>query len=101
LYYDEAMSIHVNTTGAIKDYFFIKFDTPKQMKKWDRAIYMNRKLSMCLDRQRLFENEFPEENKNSRFYRESSITERTNEDEPSLDERLSLSKEPPGLMRIE
>jgi hypothetical protein len=54
LYFNEAMSIHVNSTGVVKDYFLLRFDTPKQMKKWDRAFYMNRKLSLCLDRERLF-----------------------------------------------
>ena len=50
LYYENMIVIHVNSTGAIKDYFLLKFETHKQMKKWDRAIYMNRKLSLCLDR---------------------------------------------------
>jgi hypothetical protein len=54
VYFDDVMSIHVNSTGIVKDYFLLRFDTPKQMKKWDRALYMNRKLSLCLDRDRLF-----------------------------------------------
>lgn len=56
VYHDEQlMSIHVIGTGLIKDYYLIKFDSPKQLKKWDRALYMNRKLALCLDRNRLFE----------------------------------------------
>jgi hypothetical protein len=49
VYFDDVMSIHVNSTGIVKDYFLLRFDTPKQMKKW-------------------------ESNKQNQYYRESSIT---------------------------
>lgn len=86
VYDRDIIYIQVSPSKAIKDYYLLKFQTEKLMKKWDRALYMNRKLSLCLDRERLFEEEFAEVKRETREYRESVISEKTEEYEASVDE---------------
>lgn len=54
LYYGNIMCVQVAGSGLVKDHYFFKFTSERMMKKWDRALYMNRKLSLCIDKEKLF-----------------------------------------------
>jgi hypothetical protein len=49
IYYPSIMCVQVAGSGLVKDHYLFKFNSDRALRKWDRALYMNRKLSICLN----------------------------------------------------